>query len=496
MRTLPVAFALSLFVSLLLTRLIRDLANRRGWVDKPAGGRNLHTKPVPRLGGVAVVLAFALPLVGLVFYQNDYSILLLGDRPFQLALLGGGGLIVAVGLVDDLVGTRALVKLAGQVAAALVVYWAGLHIDGIALPFIGRIHLGIFSLPVTIFWFVLVTNAINLIDGMDGLAGGVVMLAGGTLLVLSAINGSDVAAVVLASLLGATGGFLFFNIRPASIFLGDTGSLFLGFMLALVSVHSSQKSYAVFSLLAALMALGLPIFDLSMAVVRRYLMGQPIFRADQHHIHHVLLRKGLTQSQSVVLLYGAGLTLSLLSLATIFADDRISALVMVVMAGLVALAARFLGYTEIIRDGRRSVLLSTVHEQGGSRSVRLQEIRERAHAVCTIGELWGLVVDSAELLGLERATLELEGGGRGLHPQGALSWVRVGAPVEDDAHLEALRHHRFTLKAGQQQLGVLDLSVLSERQLLAPLDQIHYQILADTLTFGLLALVDKERVEA
>ena len=152
---------------------------------------------------------------------------------------------------------------------------------------------------VTVFWVVLVINAINLIDGMDGLAGSVVVLAGTSLFVMSLLEANPLACLLLVVMVGATLGFLAYNLNPASIFLGDTGSMFLGFVLALASVHSSQKSYTLFSMVAAMMVMGLPIFDLSMAVLRRFLSGKSLFSPDQHHIHHLLLRKGFSQKQSI-----------------------------------------------------------------------------------------------------------------------------------------------------------------------------------------------------
>ena len=289
MRTILVAFILSLCASLLLTRFFRDWAIRRNWVDD-TGGRKIHTQPIPRLGGFAILIATVLPLIALGLWDNDISTAFWSDKELIVGLAGGLGVIAIIGIIDDLKGLPAVVKLGGQITAAAIAYQAGIHIDVLRLPFLDLAHLGWLSMPITIFWFVLSINAVNLIDGMDGLAESVVALAGGTLFFMCLGEDQVVACLILISMLGGVFGFLRYNLNPASIFLGDTGSMSLGFLLATVSVHFSQKSSVVFSLVAALMILGLPIFDLSMAIFRRFLSGKKIFSADQYHIHHLIDR--------------------------------------------------------------------------------------------------------------------------------------------------------------------------------------------------------------
>ena len=196
MRTYLVAFALSLVAGLILTRVVRDLAVRWNLVDE-VGGRKIHRRPIPRLGGFAVALSASLPLLGLFLYHNKISRALLGDTPLLYSLLIGSGIMLAAGAWDDLRGSRALVKLLAQVAAAAVVYSLGIRIEAISVPFFSPVQLGLLSAPATIFWMVLVMNAINLIDGMDGLAGGVVVLA--------AVNAQDGAVLLRPDRLVASG---------------------------------------------------------------------------------------------------------------------------------------------------------------------------------------------------------------------------------------------------------------------------------------------------
>ena len=320
MRTYLIACTLSLIISLLLTPLLRDFAIRMNWVDLP-DDRKIHQKPIPRIGGIAILIAASVPLLGMAFWTNRLSRMFLQDTNLIWSLVCGGGIIAIVGILDDLFNIRARYKLLGQIGAGLVVFSFGMKISCISLPFLGVVCFPEWlSLVITVFWVTLVINAINLIDGMDGLAGSVVILAGVSLFMMSIMEENLLAALLLICFVGGTIGFLVYNLNPASVFLGDTGSMSLGFVLSLTAIHSSQKSYTIFSMIAAIMVLGLPIFDLSMAIVRRFLSGKPIFGADQYHIHHILLRKGFSQKQSVLLLFTFALVLELLAFLSIYAD--------------------------------------------------------------------------------------------------------------------------------------------------------------------------------
>lgn len=488
MRTYLVAFVLSLLAGLVLTRVMRDLALRWGLYDT-GGGRKIHKRPIPRVGGVAVLLSMAIPLLGLSFWDNDISREFITDTPLLISILGGGGLLAAVGLWDDLRDTRALVKLAAQVIAAVIVFSVGIRIEGVSVPFLHVVPLGVFSLFATVFWMVLVTNAVNLIDGMDGLAGGVVVLAGGTLFVMSVIEDNALAALLLACIVGATMGFLAYNVNPASIFLGDTGSLVLGFLLAVISVHSSQKSYTLFSIVAAMLALGLPIFDLSLAVVRRYLSGQPIFRADQHHVHHRLLRMGLSQSQSVVVLFGGAIVLEGLALVFIYADDALSALAIAAVVPLIVVAVRFLGYGQLIRSARRARLLEQVESDAADRTRAVTAMRRELRVAESMPAVWAAVEQHAEALGLERLQLEL------LDPDlreelgvsAPLDWTRSHSAPAADVHLQSVWSRDLPVTAGPRTLARLTAAGHVERELLGPLTEALCQVLADGLADGLLS---------
>jgi UDP-GlcNAc:undecaprenyl-phosphate GlcNAc-1-phosphate transferase len=485
MRTYIIAFVLSLLASVVLTRLIRDAALRWNLVDVPTGGRRIHKRPIPRLGGLAIIAAFAVPLIGLLSWDNRLSSALFADRALLISLVGGGGIILLAGIIDDLRGIRSLAKLAAQIAAALVVYQAGVRIEAVSVPFFSPVLLEYLSLPVTVFWIVLVTNALNLIDGMDGLAGGVTVLAGGTLMIMSGIEGNILAALLLCCLVGATLGFLVYNINPASIFMGDTGSLSLGFLLALVSIHSSQKSYTLFSIVAALLVLGLPIFDLTMAVVRRFLSGRPIFAADQHHIHHILLRKGLSQSQSVILLFGAAVVLETLAFVFIYADDQLSAIAILALVPLGAVTVRFLGYDRIIAAARRDRVMEGVEEQSVLLSERVEAFRAIARGQPDLKTLESALFAVAAELDLERLELELTFAVRSGEDHLRLRWSRRGEEVAAQVHIQGLTERRYPLHLGGLVFGELRLAAMTDREIFSPHAHTLYQSIADALTLML-----------
>ena len=481
MRTFLIAFALSFFFGIGLTWAIRNLAIRWKLYDKPEG-RKIHSHPIPRLGGIAVMIAFFIPLLGLAWWNNDIADAFFAERGLLISLLAGGALIAALGIHDDLKGARALTKLIGQITAAMVVFHAGVQIDALSVPFMGHVSLGAWSFPVTLFWIVLVTNAINLIDGLDGLAAGVTVLAGTTLFVMSLVEGNVVGALLLISLVGATLGFLRFNWNPASIFLGDTGSLFLGFILALTSTHSSQKSFTLFSIVAAFVALALPIFDLSMAVIRRYLTGKPVFGADQYHVHHILLRKGLSQKQAALTLLGGATVLGGFALLFIYSSDRISALSIVALAAVTIVAIHFLGYIDIIRAGRRTMMFGNIEQAAGERTAQVEEIRSRMLESLDEEDLWRNLVPAGEALALESFRFEiLSTADLQSIERRTLEWKRTQANAEANVHIQTIVRTDYTVSYGKIVFGTLHLEWLQENSLFSPHQHALGLIIADTI---------------
>ena len=344
MRTAAVAFLLSMILAAALTPVVRALAHTRGWLDLAVGSRKLHGRPVPRLGGLAIVVAFFAPILLLRVVPSPMGERLWSEPLRIWSLLGGGAAIAALGLWDDLRGTGALKKLVVQLGVAGLLWAAGVRIETLATPFGGVLDTGVFALPLTLLWIVGVINAMNLIDGLDGLAGGVALFALGATFVVAFVRGDVMMVLLTAALAGGVLGFLFYNWNPASIFMGDTGSMFLGYVLAVGSILTRQKSSTAVALLVPIVALGLPIADTLLAIGRRALRGRSIFSADRDHIHHRLLDLGLSARQAVLVLWGFSAVLGGSALVLSFAN---SALVAATLAGLAIVgffAVRRLGY--------------------------------------------------------------------------------------------------------------------------------------------------------
>ena len=344
MISFAVAFLVSLLVAALATPLVLKVALSKELYDQP-DARKVHTRPIPRLGGIAIVLAFFAPVTGLLLVDAGASFALTQSWTQVVGLYVGGVLIAAIGVYDDIKGANAIQKLVVQVGVAVLMYFLDYRIDAISDPFgEGAIVLGTFALPVTVLWFVGVINAVNLIDGLDGLAGGIGLISVTVLFALGVMGGNTIAALFCASLAGALGGFLIFNFNPARIFMGDTGSLFLGFVLAAFSISTSSKGSTTIALMVPVLALGLPIIDTFLAIGRRVRKQRPIFSADQDHIHHKLLRAGLTHRQAVLTLYVVAAFLAGAALLLRVTSDLASGLILLVVAVILFVLFRLLVY--------------------------------------------------------------------------------------------------------------------------------------------------------
>jgi UDP-GlcNAc:undecaprenyl-phosphate GlcNAc-1-phosphate transferase len=343
-----VVIATAVAVTWIVTPLVRLMGLRWGIVAR-TGGRHLHQGTVPRVGGVAlftgIAAALAVRALGEHLWGWSPAVPAL-ERPV-LGVLAGLTVIFGVGLLDDLVDLRPSQKLAGQLAAAGIAYAAGVRIDFIGDPFGGGlILLGVLSLPVTLFWMVGFANVVNLIDGLDGLAAGVTAIAGVTLLLLAQQSNQAAAAVLAAALVGACIGFLRFNFNPASIFMGDSGALLLGFALACISLLGVMKSVAAITLVVPLLVIGVPVFDTFAAIVRRRRHGRPIQEADAGHIHHRLLGRGFDQRQTVLIIYVWSIALAVGGYAMRWVPSMYRIITLVVLGTLSGLMAHWLGLFE------------------------------------------------------------------------------------------------------------------------------------------------------
>lgn len=332
------AFVVSFVFSFASTPLVKRLAFKIGAIDVPKDNRRMHKKPIPRLGGLAIICGF---LVSVLCFNIGFSKQL-------LATLGGAAIIVVMGVIDDCKNLNAKLKFLVQILAALVViYFGDIKINVFTHPNVfGSEQYWILpqwlSVAVTVIWIVFITNAVNFIDGLDGLAAGVSAIMSVSLVFISARMGEYSIALIGISLMGGCFGFLPFNFNPAKIFMGDTGSTFLGFMLATVSVQGMFKSYAVISFAVPLLILGLPLFDASFAMLRRILTGKSPMVADRGHLHHRLIDMGFSQKQTVFILYAISGVLGIT--AVLLAESGpLRALILVICVLILLLIGSLLG---------------------------------------------------------------------------------------------------------------------------------------------------------
>ena len=318
------AFILALAISFACTPAVRMLAIKIKAVDVPKDNRRMHKVPIPRMGGLAIFAGFLVSVLFFVPLGTEFRSILIG------ALI-----LVVLGIIDDIVALKPKTKFAGQIIAALIPALSGVSIHGIVNPFVPGQYstLGIFSIPLTVIWIVGITNAVNFIDGLDGLACGVSAIATVTMFIIAVLFGETYIALMMAALAGACLGFLPYNMNPAKIFMGDTGSMFLGYILATVSIQGLFKFYAVISFAVPFILLGLPIFDTGFAIVRRLLKGQSPLQADRGHVHHRLIDLGFDQKQSVAILYTFSALMGLT--AVILARTNESKLIILAIAVLV-----------------------------------------------------------------------------------------------------------------------------------------------------------------
>lgn len=307
-----VTFAIACVVALVATPLVRGLAHRHGLLDQPDRRRKIHEVPVPRLGGVAMAIGFGVAIaIALVVSPTLGS--MSGLRPNHApAMLAVVAFLFGVGLLDDTRGMRPLVKLALQITAAGIAWGFGLRVETLYLPG-GPVELGIASLPITVAWIVGVINAVNLIDGLDGLAAGVSLTVLGAFGLIAAADRMDPTLPIIAATGGAAVGFLAYNLHPASIHMGDTGAMFLGFVIAAVGISLTQEGANPSAPWVPIVALALPLVDMAWAIIRRTARGERFFVADMGHIHHNLLRRGMNQRDVMLLLTALSAGLGLLA---------------------------------------------------------------------------------------------------------------------------------------------------------------------------------------
>jgi UDP-GlcNAc:undecaprenyl-phosphate/decaprenyl-phosphate GlcNAc-1-phosphate transferase len=346
-------FFLSLLLSFVLTRFVRDFASRRGWVAIPSQERHLHSSPLPRLGGVAIFISFSLSLLAAALVASHLPTL---HSAFSLktvlTILAPATLVFLLGVYDDLHPVGPYVKFAVQAIAATMLFMGGLRILNIPVLFGEHKLPSIVGLAFTILWVLAITNAFNLIDGLDGLAAGSALFSTLVAFVVALLSGSSLVTVMTIALAGAILGFLRYNFNPATIFLGDSGSLFIGFLLSALALEGAEKAPTIVAVAIPVVSFGLPILETSLSILRRLISGRPVFTADREHIHHKLLQHGLTHRQVVIVLYAVSAMFALLSLFLLWPTGSSLGLVLAVLGIGIWIGVQRLGYLELGELGR------------------------------------------------------------------------------------------------------------------------------------------------
>ena len=391
----------SFLICLTLTPLVRTWFTNQGMLDRPDSKRKVHTSPLPRVGGVAIAISYlgasAILLLSPLNGKNTVHLRFVWD------LMPASAVIFATGLIDDLFGLRPWQKLAGQIAGAGLAYWAGVRVLGI----VGFPTLGWWGLPLTVLWLVACANAFNLIDGVDGLAAGVGLFATLTIFLAALLQNNTPLALATVPLAGALLAFLRYNFNPASIFLGDCGSLSIGFLLGCYGVIWSQKSATLLGMTAPLMALSIPLLDTGLSIARRFLRRQPIWTADRNHIHHRLLDRGFSPRAVALLIYAVCGVAASFSLLQSTLHSRYSGLIILIFCAATWVGVQQLGYGEF-HTARKLVL------QGTFRHILQAHLyvigfEKKLKAALTADECWDTVRTAARDYGFTQVRMHLGG---------------------------------------------------------------------------------------
>ena len=472
------AFLVATALSAALTPLVRRRSLASLAPDVP-NGRTVHVAPVPRTGGVAIFVAFVGTLLAVVAVNTTVGMAVAQNLTRVLGFAAGGVVVAAVGLLDDLRGLSAKQKALWQVVAATIAYVAGFRIVGVSLPFGEVLSMGVFSYAITVLWIVGIVNALNLVDGLDGLAGGIGFFVLLFHFVLGYNQSAILVCLVSAALAGAILGFLFYNFNPASIFMGDSGSLFIGFVLALSSIDAGQKSSTTVALLTPIVAMGVPIMDTLFSMVRRFLERRPMFSPDRGHIHHRLLDLGLTQRRVVLILYGFTILLIVIAASLHFGRSWQVGL------GLAALAVAFVAFAKIVGVIDRFTQ-RRLHRMGVY-STHTQRLRASIAEAIARTEGLGSASDVRTFLSWFLSANDMHVATVTLHGAAASQ-----VSVENDAYVVRPRIPLLTTEiplvdAASHEIGVMRFSWQSERGRVTPETVILLQVVTDRVAAAMVA---------
>lgn len=449
-------FIVAFLASVILTYGVRYTATLMGWLDRPDNFRKLHPRPIPRLGGVGVYFAFLLPIVLLYVLRPEHVFMIrLQDRaPEVMGLLIGSVIALGMGVADDLRDLRPVTKLLFQVLAAITAYIGGLAIRVITNPFGDPIQLGVWSLPITVFWFVGCMNAVNLMDGLDGLAAGVCLFVSATLFLVSLHFLNVIGMVLMACLSGAILGFLLFNFYPAKIFLGDSGSMILGYFIAGLSlIGTKRKAEAAIALMIPIVAMGLPILDTLLSIVRRWYKRLPISSPDRQHIHHMLLTMGYSHQRAVLLMYAITVVFGAAAILLALGRNEVTLLTLGTLFLITTVSIRVFGGLKVSDLFVR--LYSRQQERRNAGMLRwvVDRVVQQMALAQTPGGLWDACSEVFREMDLDRAEFVF-------HPQAnvpwdKLVWQAVEGPSCPRAENPNVWQMSLTVEAAGQTWGIL-----------------------------------------
>ena len=438
MKTYFALFFIATLASLALTPIVRRLCERYDLLDVPTGDRHLHLTAVPRLGGVAIFLSCLIALSTLPFVDNLLTQYLSEHRPEMLLAFIPATLVLLVGAYDDVRGTNAIVKFLILGLIASLFYVLGGRIDALSIPFVGSVQLpAAISFIITVLWLVGITNAFNLIDGLDGLASGAALFSTLVILAISISQGRPLQIVVALVLCGSLAGFLRYNFNPASIFLGDSGALFVGFTLAALSVVGTQKATTAVAVVIPVLAFGFPMVDTAITMARRLIGGRPLFQGDHEHIHHMLLSRGWSQRQVALVLYGVCAAFGLLAMMFTTTGSKLTGFLMIVVSVAVIIAVGHLRYHEV--DELKAGVKRTVAD----RRVRVANnirVRRAARALSKADDLHELFEAVRVMLEFGEFNVAKAQLGQAAHPETIERAFKASEQRHPNQELERGRH--------------------------------------------------------
>jgi UDP-GlcNAc:undecaprenyl-phosphate/decaprenyl-phosphate GlcNAc-1-phosphate transferase len=473
--TYLIFFGIALGGALILTPAVRAMGIRFRILDFP-GKRKVHQDETPRLGGTAVFAATGLPfLIFLVF--GDF---LAGDiknswEPF-LGLTLGCLIVFGIGVWDDIRRLSPWPKLSAEICAALVAFYFGLRIQLLSNPFGLQWDVSWLSGPLTVIWLVGITNAVNLADGIDGLAAGIATFAAAILFAMTVSSVYTLVPYMAAALAGAALGFLRYNFSPATIFLGDSGSLFLGFYLGGLSLWASEKSAIAFALLIPIIALGLPIIDMIYAIIRRWNRGVPIGQADRDHIHHKLLEKGFSHRKAVIMLYGVNFLLAGIAGLLLFTRNSFAAYIVVALGVIFIFGTRFLGYFKFSRVFRDMIKKWKDSQKAKYLAFRTRLLSRAFEEEKTIAGRWRLTGELFAEVGIQQASIALAA-----QPEKFLTWSAPDPMRESDRVV----NFNLPLSGDNGPVGKLEIIWISSQGLFPPGISRVLNVMANEFCHGL-----------